>query len=261
MRLSSLAPILTCTLLTAALSSIDSGRARAEETGYVGSNSALQNEVSENKTAGSVEEASATQSAGPYPDSHNAVIFEFGVLSPTHSDETTLSARACLAAAKATEVSAGTTQPPALSNVDPKILSGITDELHNRLSKTMSVTVDAEAKDILVDSLIVTGCITRIDAGSGAKRLLGMNLGASHIGAHVIVFSKTKAGFTTVDSFDIQVKGGDPLPPIGPMALAIHAAREHGQTLSADAKKLADQVVKKLAKDKAASGSSDVMPR
>jgi hypothetical protein len=79
-----------------------------------------------------------------------------------------------------------------------------------------------------------------------------MNIGASRIEAHVIVLSKTKAGFTTVDSFDIQVKGGDPLPPLGPVGLAIHAAREPGQTLSADAKKLADQLLKKLAKDQRA---------
>jgi hypothetical protein len=252
MRLSSLVPILTCTLLTAAISSNNSELARAEEPGYFASNSAQQNQSSDNKTAGSVEEASASQSARPYPEPQNAVIVKFGVLSPTNSEETTLSAKACTAAAKATEASSGTTEPQTPLDVDPKILSGITDELQNRLSKKMSVTIDTGPDEVLVGSLFVTGCITRIDAGNGAKRLIGMNIGASRIEAHVIVLSKTKAGFTTVDSFDIQVKGGDPLPPLGPVGLAIHAAREPGQTLSADAKKLADQLLKKLAKDQRA---------
>ncbi len=49
--------------------------------------------------------------------------------------------------------------------------------------------------------------------------MAGMNLGASHIGAHVVVFSKTQAGVSPVDSFDIQVKGGDPLPLLVPSGL------------------------------------------
>ncbi|WP_158822510.1 DUF4410 domain-containing protein [Granulicella sp. S156] len=214
------------------------------------SNSAPQNQVSENRTADSAEEGSATQSAGSYPDPQNVVIFKFGVLSPTNSEETSLSARACTAAAKATEASAGKDKPSSALDVDPKILSGIIDELQNRLSKRMSVTVDSGPEEILAGSLIVTGCITRIDTGNATKRLIGMNVGASRIGAHVIVLSKTNAGLTTVDSFDIQVKGGDALPPLGPVGLAIHAARDPGQTLSADAKKLADQLLKRLAKDK-----------
>jgi len=90
--------------------------------------------------------------------------------------------------------------------------------------------------------------------------MVGMNLGASRIGAHVVVLSKTEAGFNPVDSFDIQVKGADPLPPIGPIGLAIHAAKEPAQTLSADGKKLADQISKKLRKDMTVSKSAYVIP-
>lgn len=248
MRPSSLVPILTFSLLTAALYSNNHELAHAQEPEHVASTSAPQRQESLNETTGVTEGVSATQSTKT-SDFHHAVIFTFGVLSSMNSGEITLSAKACSAAGKATEASTGTTEPPTALDVDPKILSGITDELQNRLSKKMSVTVDAEPREILVNSLVITGCITRIDAGNGAKRLIGMNLGASHLRAHIIVLSKTNAGFSTVDSFDIQVRGGDALPPLGPVGLAIHAAREPAQTLSADARKLADQLLKKLAKD------------
>lgn len=66
------------------------------------------------------------------------------------------------------------------------------------------------------------------------------------IGAHVVVLSKTKAGFAPVNSFDVQVKASNTLPPIGVVGLALHAAKAPSQTLSADANKLAGQIVKKL---------------
>ena len=47
----------------------------------------------------------------------------------------------------------------------------------------------------------------------------------------------------------MQVKGGDLLPPLGPAGLALHAVRDTRQSLSADAKKVADRIVKKLSKD------------
>lgn len=265
MKVSSLVSILTCTLLTVACSSNNSGYARAQEPEHAASNSARQNGLSENKTAGSAEKTSATQSAGPSPDSQKVGIFTFGVLSHSPVDETTLSAKACLeasrvAAAQASQTPTGTAKPPAPLTVDPKILSSITDELQKKLSKAVSVMVDSEPAGISIGSLVITGCITRINPGNGAERMAGMNLGASRIGAHVVVLSKTEAGFNPVDSFDIQVKGADPLPPIGPIGLAIHAAKEPGQTLSADGKKLADQISKKLRKDMTVSKSAYVIP-
>ena len=50
-----------------------------------------------------------------------------------------------------------------------------------------------------------------------------------------------------LDEFDVQAKGGKALPPIGPIGLAAHAASERHETLSADAKKLADQILKRVA--------------
>lgn len=268
MKIYSLVPILTCTLLAVAFSSDDSGYARAQEPEHAASNSAPQDGVSDNKTAGSAEKASTTQPAGPSLDSHNAGISTFGVLSQSPVDETKLSAKACqdakdasrVAAAQANQAPTRTAKPPAPLNVDPKILASITDELHKKLSKKMSVLVDTEPIGISIGSLVITGCITRINAGNGVERMAGMNLGASRIGAHVVVLSKTQTGFNPIDGFDIQVKGGDPLPPIGPIGLAIHAAREPGQTLPADGKKLADQILKKLGKDTTVSKSAYVIP-
>ena len=54
-----------------------------------------------------------------------------------------------------------------------------------------------------------------------------------------------------MDTFDIQVKGGNLLPPLGPAVLAVHALRDTHQGLSADAKKLADRILKRLSQDRA----------
>jgi hypothetical protein len=76
-----------------------------------------------------------------------------------------------------------------------------------------------------------------------------MNVGASHLDVHVVALSKTKDGWSPVDNFDIQVKGADVLPPLGPVGMAVHAARDTQQGLSADAKKVADQILKKLSQN------------
>lgn len=113
----------------------------------------------------------------------------------------------------------------------------------------MTVMVNPDPKDIPVAALVISGCITKANGGNSAERLIGLNLGASHLGVHVVVLSRTKDGWDPKDTFDIQVKGGDILPPLGPIGLGVHAARDTRQTLSADAKQLADKVLKQLAKD------------
>ena len=80
------------------------------------------------------------------------------------------------------------------------------------------------------------------------KRMVGMGRGASRLGAHIVLLSKTQTGFAPLDSFDLEVKGRNLTPPL-PMAIAIHAVREKKFTLSADGKKLADQIVKRLSSD------------
>jgi len=133
--------------------------------------------------------------------------------------------------------------------VDPKILDKISGEMQKRLLKKMSVMVNPDPTAIPVGALVISGCITKANGGNAATRLIGMNVGASHLGVHVVALTRTKDGWSPMDTFDIQVKGGDVLPPIGPVGLAVHAARDTQQTLSADAKKLADHILKKLFQD------------
>jgi hypothetical protein len=134
--------------------------------------------------------------------------------------------------------------------VDPKLLDTISGELHAKLSKQMSVLVDPDPAAIPVGALVISGCIIKADGGNAAERLIGMNVGASRLGVHVVALSKTEDGWSPVDTFDIQVKGGNPLPPLGPAVLAVHAVRDTHQGLSADAKKLADRILKRLSQDR-----------
>jgi hypothetical protein len=133
--------------------------------------------------------------------------------------------------------------------VDPQILDAITDELQKRLAKTMSVMVNPSPHSIPPGALIISGCITRATKGNAAGRLIGMNVGASRLAVHVVILSKTIHGTSLVDTFEIKVKGGNLLPPLGPVALGVHVAMGFRQTLSADARKLAGQILKKYAKD------------
>src|SRR5258707_3791685 len=99
----------------------------------------------------------------------------------------------------------------------------------------MSVILDADASTIPIGSLVISGCITRADAGNAAGRMVGMNLGTSYLAAHVRILSEMRSGLVGLDEFDVQAKGGKVLPPIGPIRLAAHAASERRETLSADA--------------------------
>jgi hypothetical protein len=175
-----------------------------------------------------------------------AVVYRFAVQSESVTDAVALSLQACLE-----ETSGAPEDADATKNltVDPKILNEISAELQKRLSKKMSVMVDPDPGSIPVGSLVVTGCISKAQKGSVAGRMVGLGLGASRLYAHVVVLSRSETGFTPVDSFDLQVKGRLILPPVGPAGVAIHAARQPQKTLSADAKKLAREVVKKLDTD------------
>lgn len=150
--------------------------------------------------------------------------------------------------------------------MDPKILDEISGEMQKRLSKKMAVMVNPDPTAIPVGALVISGCITKANAGNAASRLIGMNVGASHLGVHVVALTRTKNGWSPMDTFDIQVKGGDVLPPLGPAGLAVHAAKDPQQTLSVDAKKLADHILKKLSQDmksreQAAKNSGSVYER
>ena len=181
-----------------------------------------------------------------------AVVLKFAVQSQSMPGTATLSLQACARDNHDTEsnASASASAADAAKNnptIDPQLLDAISDALQRDFSeKKISVMVDPDPDSIPVGAQIISGCIFQAQKGSVEKRIVGFGWGASRIGAHVVVLSKTETGFAPVDSFDVQVKARNILPPIGAVGLAVHAAKAPRQTLSADAEKLAGQIVKKL---------------
>jgi hypothetical protein len=194
-----------------------------------------------------------------------AVVLKFAVQSQSMPGTVALSLRACPQDNHDTESNTGASASAAdaVNNnptIDPKLLDAISSALQRDFSKKkMSVWVDPEPDAIPVGAQIISGCIFQAQKGNVGKRMVGFGWGASQIGAHVVVLSKTSTGFAPVDSFDVQVKARNILPPIGVVGLAINAAKAPSQTLSADANKLAGQIVKKLnehTKQQAVNGNS-----
>jgi hypothetical protein len=188
-----------------------------------------------------------------YAQHRTAVVFRFAVQSESAQDAPALSLQACAQDTGAAQQSTPKTAGPdsaASSNaatVDPKVLDVLSNELQKGLSqKGMSVIVGPDPNTIPVGSLIITGCISNAKKGSAAGRMVGMGLGASQLGAHVLVLSKAETGFSPVSSRDLQVKGRTLLPPAGPAGVAVHAVREPLLTIPADAKKLAHQILEKI---------------
>jgi hypothetical protein len=125
----------------------------------------------------------------------------------------------------------------------------VTDELTKRLSKKMPVTV-AQAGDVPAEgSLVITGCFVSADRGHAGARLIGLGLGASRLSAHVRLFYAGAPTPKLIDEFDVSVKGSNKLPPAGPVGLGINAVRETQATLQADARKLADNILKRWQTD------------
>ena len=183
----------------------------------------------------------------------SAVVMRFAVASQPQEGPKTLSELTCPLDSRgepSAEIgsSSNNADPSSVLKVDPKIQDEISTELVKRLSKKMSVTANSESTAIPVGSLVISGCITKANGGHAVERLVGLNLGASHLEAHVKVVLKTEDGFVPVDEFDVESKGRMLLPPIGPIGLATDVAAEPRETLSADARKLADKLSKKLAK-------------
>jgi hypothetical protein len=242
--------MLTCALLTT-MAGIDAAHRADAQTQEFASASPAQNGRQQNNATALPPNGSQAQagdeSSRTAPRRRTAVVLRFAIESQPITDAAALSAQACPKSSSDLSASA-TTQPKNLT-VDPKILDEISGEMQKRLAKKMTVMVNPDPKDIPVGAFVISGCITQANGGNPAERLVGLNLGASHLGVHVVVLSRTRDGWDPKDTFDIQVKGGDILPPLGPIGLGVHAAKDTRQTLSADAKKVADKVLKQLAKD------------
>ena len=129
-----------------------------------------------------------------------------------------------------------------------KLIDTISAELEKQLGKKMDVRIGQPGGELAAGTMVLAGCLTTIDPGNAVKRMAGMNLGASHLAAHVVVQMKTQDGLVAVKEFDATAKGSKALPPLSVVGVATHAAAERKETLNADAKRLADEILKTLSK-------------
>ncbi len=129
-----------------------------------------------------------------------------------------------------------------------KLIDTISAELQKKLAKKMDAHIGQPGDELAPGTLVLAGCLTTIDPGNAAKRMAGMNLGASNLAAHVVVQLKTADALVAVKEFDAAAKGSTTLPPLGMVGVATHAAAERRETLNADAKRLADEILKTLSK-------------
>jgi len=129
-----------------------------------------------------------------------------------------------------------------------KLIDTISAELQKKLAKKMDARIGQPADELATGTLVLAGCLTTIDPGNAVKRMAGMNLGASHLAAHVVVQLKTEDALVAVKEFDATAKGSRALPPLSVVGVATHAAAERKETLNADARRLADEILKTLSK-------------
>lgn len=125
----------------------------------------------------------------------------------------------------------------------------VLQELQKHLSQKMPVRIAQPNEQVTPASIVLTGCFTRIDPGNARARLAGMGLGASHITAHIRIYSVTANGTAPLEEYEVGVKGSKVLPPLGPAGLALNAASERRETLQADAKRLARAILKGMKQD------------
>jgi hypothetical protein len=191
--------------------------------------------------------AQSPSSPGASPTTKTAAILRFGVEGSENHDVSSLSAKSCPVVVAPTDRQSSTDAQPV--QVDPAILDAISQKINERLSKKMTVLVDPAESNIPVGAMVISGCITGANPGNAKARLVGMGVGSSELSVHVIAVRKTEDGFHPFDDFALEVKGSNKLPPLGPAGLAVHAARERQLTLGADAGKIADKILKKIASD------------
>ena len=129
-----------------------------------------------------------------------------------------------------------------------KLIDTISTELQKKLAKKMDARIGQPGDELATGTLVLAGCLTTIDPGNAVKRMAGMNLGASHLAAHVVVQLKTEDALVAVKEFDATAKGSKALPPLSVVGVATHAAAERKETLNADAKRLADEILKTMSK-------------
>ncbi len=126
--------------------------------------------------------------------------------------------------------------------LDAAAASGLPAQLSQAVARQLNAQVLEHVEDAPAAALVVTGCIQRAEAGDAVKRLVGLNMGASTLAAHVQLYR----GGRLVRQFDVVVTGANKTPPIGPVGLAVHGVRGLHETLGADATKLSKQIADEI---------------
>lgn len=183
--------------------------------------------------------AKSAVAAGLQTRSRKVVVTRFSVAPGASASLKGLSSQGCPPAARAVQPPSGAAPAVAL---DPQILDALSAQLSKRLARRVAVATEKNADQAPPNSVVVTGCITRIEAGNATKRMVGMHMGASRLAAHVRVNEKLRTGLKPVAEFDVAVTGANLLPPLSPIGLAMHVAMMQRQTLLADAKKLGNRI-------------------
>lgn len=191
--------------------------------------------------------AGETKTANPPPKT--AVLYGFANVTDISTLPEGLAKETCSHHAASAVAGSGAESKASTQDETTQLANTVTEELTKRLSKKMSVTVAHPGDIPPVGSLVISGCFLSADRGHAAERLAGMGLGASHLSAHVRLFYAGVSTPVPFDEFNLSVKGSKRLPPIGPVGLGINAVSEKRETLQADAKRLADNILKRLKKD------------
>lgn len=129
-----------------------------------------------------------------------------------------------------------------------KLSDTVVAELKKRISAHRQVMVEPTGAAPTTEAVVIVGCFTQIEEGNAAKRMAGMGLGASHLSAHVRIARFDGSAFTVMKDLQVSSSGAMKMPPIGPIGVATHAAAESRETLNADAKRMADSILKQLKK-------------
>jgi len=189
-------------------------------------------------------EAGLARGAEPSRSTAPVVILDFAVAGVEARIGDELTSRACVA-------SPGS--PPATSedakNLADAVGSGlpaiVVDALSQQLTLRGSRRVYRDLETAPADALVIAGCIVRADPGDPAKRLVGMNLGASKLSTHVRIYRSGEQP-VLMDEFDMEVEGANKAPPLGPIGLLVHGVKERHQTLPADAEKVAGLIAEHI---------------
>jgi hypothetical protein len=183
------------------------------------------------------------------PAPNGATLYGFANITDSTAYPKGLVQQTCNDYARSIASDSGRKASPPTQEEARQLSKAVTDELAKRLSKKMPVTI-AKPEDMPSEgSLVITGCFLSADRGNAAARLVGFGLGASHLSSHVRIAYMDGATPKTIDEFDTSVKGSNKLPPAGPVGLGINAVRETQATMQADARRLADNILKRWQAD------------